>query len=68
MKHSKIQGHAPRVSHRDHHFNANLEQVKAGLAWHYKKYQKEQSLDNRSIYAQAEEQARAERRGLWIDA
>lgn len=48
--------------------DANLEQIKAGLAWHYKKYQKEQSLDDRSIYDQAEEQARAERRGLWIDA
>lgn len=48
--------------------DANLEQIKAGLAWHYKKYQKEQSLDDRSIYVQAEEQARAERRGLWIDA
>ncbi|CAG1004641.1 Endonuclease YhcR [Methylophilaceae bacterium] len=48
--------------------DANLEQIKAGLAWHYKKYQKEQSLDDRSIYAQAEEQARAERRGLWLDA
>lgn len=48
--------------------DANLEQIKAGMAWHYKKYQKEQTLDDRSIYAQAEEQARAERRGLWIDA
>lgn len=48
--------------------DANLEQVKAGLAWHYKKYQKEQSVDDRSIYAQAEEQARADKLGLWKDA
>jgi endonuclease YncB( thermonuclease family) len=47
--------------------DANLEQVKAGLAWHYKKYQKEQSVDDRSLYSQAEEQARVEKRGLWVD-
>lgn len=48
--------------------DANLEQIKAGLAWHYKKYQKEQTLEDRSLYAQAEEQARAEKLGLWKDA
>lgn len=48
--------------------DANLEQVKAGFAWHYKKYQKEQTLEDRSLYAQAEDQAMAERRGLWRDA
>ena len=48
--------------------DANLEQVKAGMAWHYKQYQKEQSVDDRSFYAQAEGQARAAGRGLWIDA
>lgn len=47
--------------------DANLEQVKAGMAWHHKKYQKEQSVDDRSIYALAEDQARSERRGLWVD-
>lgn len=47
--------------------DANLELVKTGLAWHYKKYQNEQSINDRSIYAQAEEQARAEKRGLWFD-
>ncbi len=47
--------------------DANLQQVKAGLAWHYKKYQKEQSIEDRTIYAQAEEQARTEKQGLWID-
>lgn len=48
--------------------DANLEQVKAGLAWHYKQYQKEQSIEDRVAYARAEEQARAEKRGLWVDA
>lgn len=47
--------------------DANLEQVKAGMAWHYKKYQNEQSEDDRSNYAIAEEQARVEKRGLWVD-
>ena len=32
----------------------NLEMVKAGYAWHYKKYQKEQSADDRLSYAVAE--------------
>jgi endonuclease YncB( thermonuclease family) len=28
-----------------------LEQIKAGLAWHYKKYEREQSSEDRSRYA-----------------
>lgn len=47
--------------------DANLEQVNLGMAWHYKKYQKEQPVDDRSKYARSEEQAKAEKRGLWID-
>ena len=38
------------------------------MAWHYKKYQKEQTVDDRSIYARAEEQARGGKLGLWKDA
>jgi endonuclease YncB( thermonuclease family) len=48
--------------------DANLEQVKAGMAWHYKQYQREQSEDDRSAYALAEEQARESKAGLWLDA
>lgn len=48
--------------------DANLEQIKAGMAWHYKKYEKEQSVDDRSIYAKAEDGARGEKRGLWFDS
>ena len=48
--------------------DANLEQVKAGMAWHYKKYQNEQSLEDRAKYAQAEDQAKMLKRGLWLDA
>lgn len=46
----------------------NLEQVRAGMAWHYKEYQREQSPEDRELYARAEDDARAARRGLWQDA
>jgi len=42
-----------------------LEQVKVGFAWHYKKYQHEQSAEDRELYADAENKARNERLGLW---
>jgi endonuclease YncB( thermonuclease family) len=44
-----------------------LEQLKAGLAWHYKEYEKEQPASDRQLYANAELEARNERRGLWKD-
>ena len=43
----------------------NLRQVKSGLAWHYKKYQKEQSAKDRLLYDNAEVEARKAKRGLW---
>lgn len=46
----------------------NLEQVKAGMAWHYKEYQREQSPADRELYARAEDEARNARRGLWAEA
>jgi len=45
--------------------DACLEQVKAGFAWHYKKYQHEQSAEDRRLYADAEIRARDDRLGLW---
>jgi len=45
----------------------NLEQVKAGMAWHYKFYEDEQTPEDRELYARAEAEARAARRGLWQD-
>lgn len=45
-----------------------LEQIKAGLAWHYKQFEKEQSADDRLAYAKAENEARSNRRGLWQDS
>jgi len=47
--------------------DANLEQVKAGMAWHYKQYAKEQSAQDRALYDSAESSARAGRLGLWAD-
>jgi len=47
--------------------DANLEQVKTGMAWHYKQYAKEQTASDRAAYAEAETLARAEKRGLWVD-
>ncbi len=47
--------------------DACLEQIKAGFAWHYKKYQHEQSLEDQRLYADAETRARDERLGLWRD-
>jgi endonuclease YncB( thermonuclease family) len=47
--------------------DVNLEQVRRGCGWHYKKYQNEQSLDDRLSYTSAEESARADKAGLWAD-
>ncbi|MDB5811300.1 MAG: nuclease [Betaproteobacteria bacterium] len=47
--------------------DANYQQVAAGMAWHYKKYEREQSLEDRQRYAAAESQARAAKRGLWAE-
>lgn len=45
----------------------NLAMVLAGLAWHYKKYQFEQSPSDRLQYDDAEKSARVARLGLWQD-
>ncbi|WP_245538818.1 thermonuclease family protein [Thiobacillus denitrificans] len=47
--------------------DANLAQVADGMAWHYKDYQNEQTLEDRLRYAQAELDARNARRGLWAE-
>jgi endonuclease YncB( thermonuclease family) len=44
-----------------------LEQVKRGMAWHYKQYQRDQSPEDRLKYDQAEKEARHNRIGLWAD-
>jgi len=44
----------------------NLEQVKRGMAWHYKKYQNEQTPEDKKAYAEAEINARNQKIGLWL--
>ena len=48
--------------------DVNLEQIRAGLAWWYRQYAKEQTPDDRQLYERAENEARAAKRGLWADA
>ena len=48
--------------------DCNLVQIKRGLAWHYKQYQREQSPTDQQSYAAAEIAARAAKLGLWRDA
>lgn len=47
--------------------DAGLAQIRAGLAWHYKRYASEQPPEERRRYAAAEEAARADKTGLWRD-
>lgn len=42
-----------------------LAQVQAGLAWHYKRFEKEQTSSERAAYSRAENDARESRSGLW---
>jgi endonuclease YncB( thermonuclease family) len=53
----------PMVGGRD----VGLEQVRAGFAWHYKQYQREQSPADRKLYDEAEKSARVRHIGLWQD-
>lgn len=48
--------------------DANLMQLRAGMAWHYKQYEKEQTPADRQLYAQTERAAQDQRLGLWRDA
>ena len=48
--------------------DVNLDMIQSGLAWHYKKYKKEQSSDDQIAYAVAEINARKQKRGLWQDS
>jgi endonuclease YncB( thermonuclease family) len=48
--------------------DAGLEQIKAGMAWHYKKYEIEQSVADRISYSAAETKAKEAKLGLWVQA
>ena len=44
-----------------------LEQLKRGMAWHYKQYANEQPKEDQETYSLAEQQAKTELKGLWKD-
>lgn len=48
--------------------DADLDQIKAGMAWHYKQFQRLQSATDRATYGAAEDAARRAHIGLWADA
>lgn len=48
--------------------DAGLAVLTSGLAWHYKKYQNEQSPEDRELYSFAENEARSKRAGVWSEA
>lgn len=45
--------------------DVGLEQIRAGMAWWYQDYAREQTAKERDDYAQAEFQAKIRRFGLW---
>jgi len=47
--------------------DANLEQIRRGLAWHFTKYAKEQLIEDRTSYSRAQENAESARLGLWAE-
>jgi len=47
--------------------DVDLDQVKAGMAWHYKQYRDEQSPEDRASYAAADCVAMKAKLGLWSD-
>lgn len=47
--------------------DVGLGQLKAGLAWHYRAYARQQTQTDRHAYSVAEAHARRARRGLWTE-
>lgn len=48
--------------------DVGLEQIRAGLAWHFARYASDQGAEEARRYARAEREARAQRVGLWQEA
>ena len=46
----------------------NLHMVDRGMAWHFKRYAREQTPEDRETYSAAEIAAQGARRGLWSDS
>ena len=52
-----------RLNGRD----VGLEQIRAEMAWWYRKYAHDQTSQEQRDYEDAEEQAKSAKRGLWTD-
>ena len=52
-----------RVNSRD----VGLEQIRAGMAWWYRQYARDQTSQEQKDYEDVEEQAKSAKRGLWTD-
>ena len=48
--------------------DCNLKQIRLGMAWHYKKYERSQPPVDRVRYARMELAARQDKVGLWAEA
>jgi endonuclease YncB( thermonuclease family) len=48
--------------------DVSLMLLEKGLAWHFKRYQKDQHPDDRELYARQEDRARGAHQGLWQEA
>ena len=48
--------------------DVGLAQLRAGLAWHFVRYARDQTPQQREAYARAESEAREARIGLWLDS
>jgi endonuclease YncB( thermonuclease family) len=44
-----------------------LEMIRAGLAWWFRRYSRQQTVEERQVYEAAEVEARAAGRGPWAD-
>jgi len=44
-----------------------LQQLVLGMAWHYKKYQNEQSVSDRALYSDTELKSQSLKLGLWTE-
>jgi endonuclease YncB( thermonuclease family) len=47
--------------------DVGLEQIRAGMAWWYREYAHEQATQDRLVYRDEEESAKAKQIGLWTD-
>jgi endonuclease YncB( thermonuclease family) len=47
--------------------DTGLAQIASGFAWYYKQYEREQTVEDRNIYAQTEIEAQTNKIGVWSD-